>query len=88
MADSLDDWTRALSGALQLDPDEVNREAILDLAKDAAHRVARPAAPLTAYLVGLAVGRSGGDPAAFARAAAVAEELTAGWQVPVETGSD
>ncbi len=30
----------------------------LDLAKDVAHRVARPAAPLTTYLLGVAVGRS------------------------------
>jgi len=32
-------------------------KVILDLARDAAHGVARPAAPLTAYLVGVAVGR-------------------------------
>lgn len=88
MADSLDTWIRSLSEALRLDPDGVDRDGILDLTKDAAHRVARPAAPLTAYLVGVAVGKSGGDPAAFARAASVAEELTTGWQVPVETGSD
>lgn len=88
MADSLDSWVRSLSEALQVDPNGVDRDGILELTKDAAHRVARPAAPLTAYLVGLAVGKSGGDPAAFVRAAAVAEELTAGWQVPVETGSD
>ncbi|MGH3755254.1 MAG: DUF6457 domain-containing protein [Pseudonocardiaceae bacterium] len=31
---------------------------VLDLARDVAHDVARPAAPLTAYLLGLAAGRS------------------------------
>lgn len=36
---------------------------ILDMSRDVAHGVARPAAPLTAYLLGLAAGRSG-DPEA------------------------
>ena len=47
-----------------MDRRDVDR--ILDLAKDAAHSVARPAAPLTAYLLGIAVGR-GADPEATAR---------------------
>jgi uncharacterized protein DUF6457 len=34
---------------------------VLDLARDVAHTVDRPAAPMTAYLLGLAVG-AGGDP--------------------------
>jgi hypothetical protein len=38
---------------------------VLDMSRDVAHDVARPAAPLTAYLVGLAAGRSG-DPEATA----------------------
>jgi len=32
---------------------------VLDLARDAAHGVARPAAPLTTFLVGFAAGRVG-----------------------------
>lgn len=36
-------------------------DRILDLARDAAHSVARPAAPLTTYLLGVAVGQ-GADP--------------------------
>jgi hypothetical protein len=31
---------------------------VLDMSRDVAHAVARPAAPLTAYLLGLAAGRS------------------------------
>jgi hypothetical protein len=38
---------------------------VLDLSRDVAHNVARPAAPLTAYLLGLAAGRST-DPEATA----------------------
>ena len=38
---------------------------VLDMSRDVAHQVARPAAPLTAYLLGLAAGRSS-DPEATA----------------------
>lgn len=46
----------ALDGAGVADLRAVQK-VILDLARDAAHGVARPAAPLTAYLVGVAVGQ-------------------------------
>ena len=64
----LEDWTSAVAAELGVS-DAVTgetRDLVLDLARDAAHGVARPAAPLTTYLVGLAVGRSA-DPAASAR---------------------
>jgi hypothetical protein len=38
-------------------PDDVVRGVVLDLARDVAHNVARPGAPLTAFLLGVAVGR-------------------------------
>ena len=40
---------------------------MLDVARDVAHAVERPAAPVTAYLLGVAVGR-GADPATAAEA--------------------
>jgi hypothetical protein len=52
---ALDDWTDAVRDALDLDP--IDSKLVLDLARDVAHGVLRPAAPLTAYLVGMAVGR-------------------------------
>jgi hypothetical protein len=70
---ALDDWTDSVREALHLDP--VDASLVLDLARDVAHGVMRPAAPLTAYLLGLAVGR-GADPA---QAAAVVKNLAAGW---------
>jgi hypothetical protein len=88
MTDSLDSWIRSLSEALQLDPGEVDRDGVLELAKVTAHEVARPAAPLSAFVVGLAVGKAGGDAKAFAHATSVAQELAQDWQVAVETGSD
>ena len=57
----LDDWLATAADALGLD-DAVDVSLVLDLARDVAHGVARPAAPLTAYLLGIAVGR-GADPA-------------------------
>ncbi len=45
---------------------------VLDMSRDVAHNVARPAAPLTAYLLGLAAGRTS-DPEATA--AELAERL-------------
>ncbi|MGH3751051.1 MAG: DUF6457 domain-containing protein, partial [Micromonosporaceae bacterium] len=54
----LTDWADTVRQALDLDPDlaKVDEKLILDVARDAAHGVARPAAPLTTYLLGIAVG--------------------------------
>lgn len=51
------------AGARDVDLGLLGRDAIellLDLAKEAAHGVARPGAPLATFAVGLAVGQSGG----------------------------
>jgi hypothetical protein len=60
----LETWVTEASRALGL-ADEVDVTLLLDLARDVAHGVARPAAPVTAYLLGLAVAR-GADPATAA----------------------
>ena len=62
---TLTDWLAAVQAELGVAP--VDQELVLDLARDVAHGVARPAAPLTAYLLGLAVG-GGADPRAAAAA--------------------
>ena len=54
---TLDDWTDALCAELGLDPEDINQKTVLNLARVAAHTVDRPAAPLTAYALGVAVGR-------------------------------
>ena len=58
---TLEDWTAAVVAELGIADlvDERTRDLVLDMTKDVAHGVARPAAPLTAYLMGLAVGRAG-----------------------------
>ncbi|MEU1752074.1 DUF6457 domain-containing protein [Micromonospora matsumotoense] len=76
----LDDWVTAVCAELGLDPAEVSVPTVLDLARDVAHQVVRPGAPVTAYLLGVAVGR-GADPAT---AAARLSGLAAEW--PIELG--
>ncbi|NJC15556.1 hypothetical protein F4558_005382 [Micromonospora profundi] len=73
----LDDWVTAACAEVDLDPTQVPVPAVLDLARDVAHQVLRPGAPVTAYLLGLAVGR-GADPA---DAAARLSALAANWPV-------
>ncbi|MFR0358805.1 NTP transferase domain-containing protein [Streptomyces sediminimaris] len=74
----LDEWITAAKDELGIDLD-VDMRALLDLARDAAHGVARPAAPLTTFLVGYAAGRAGGGPEAVAEAARKAAALARRW---------
>ena len=70
----MQEWIAAVQAKLGLDAD-VDVPALLDVARVAAHNVARPAAPVTTYLLGLAVGQ-GADATA---AAAAIDELAGGW---------
>jgi hypothetical protein len=54
---TLEDWTEALCTELGLDPSDASQKTVLNLARVVAHTVDRPAAPLTAYFLGVAVGR-------------------------------
>jgi len=72
---TLDDWTDALCAELGLDPGDVDQQTVLNLARVAAHSVDRPAAPLTTYLLGLAVGR--GQP--LAETADRLKQVARGW---------
>jgi hypothetical protein len=73
---TMDQWTAAVCADLGLDPSAADLRAVLDLTRDVAHGVARPAAPLTAYLVGMAVGRGLALPDAAGRISA----LAAAWE--------
>ncbi len=66
----LDAWAAAVVAELGLEPGDLQTTRVLDLARDVAHNVVRPGAPVTAYLMGVAVGR-GADPSD------VAERLSA-----------
>jgi hypothetical protein len=73
---TMDEWTAAVCADLGLDASDADFRAVLDLTRDVAHGVARPAAPLTAYLVGVAVGRGLTLPDAAGRVSA----LAVGWE--------
>ncbi|MER7493615.1 NTP transferase domain-containing protein [Streptomyces pharetrae] len=74
----LDEWISAVKDELGIDLD-VDTGALLDLARDAAHGVARPAAPLTTFLVGYAAAHAGGGPQAVAEATRKAAALAQRW---------
>jgi hypothetical protein len=58
----MDDWVAEVSAELGLDGVAVPVTEVLDVARDVAHNVLRPGAPVSAYLLGLAVA-GGADPA-------------------------
>lgn len=79
----LNQWIDAVKDELGIDLD-VDSAALLDLARDAAHGVARPAAPLTTFLVGYAAAQRGGGSEAVGEVARKAAALAARWEA--ETG--
>jgi hypothetical protein len=81
---SLDEWTNLVCAEFGLDPEDATQKTVLNLARVVAHTVDRPAAPLTSYLLGLAVGS--GQP--LADAAAKLEQLARGWRAEAGRDSD
>ncbi|GJF28982.1 hypothetical protein KNE206_16820 [Kitasatospora sp. NE20-6] len=78
MERTLDDWITEVCTELGIDLD-VDVPGLLDLARVVAHGVARPGAPLTAFLVGYAAAARGGGPEAVAEASARARALADRW---------
>lgn len=68
------EWIAAVKEELGIDLDVDVRE-LLDMTKVVAHKVARPAAPLTAFLVGYAAAQAGGGPVAVAEASRTVNAL-------------
>lgn len=64
--EALEGWLAALAAELGVDAGAIPIAAVLDIARDVAYGVARPAAPLSTFLVGLAA----------AQRAAAGEDLT------------
>jgi hypothetical protein len=77
---TLEQWTAAAGAGLGLDPGPLSTaetKTVLDVTGDVARAVARPAAPLTAYLLGVAVGRGLALPDAADRLRALAADWPA-----------
>ncbi|MGN6607917.1 MAG: DUF6457 domain-containing protein [Jatrophihabitans sp.] len=60
MTNPLEAWLYRVADELGIDPSALDQDLLLDLTRDVAHGVSRPAAPLTAFLVGLSAGLEGG----------------------------
>jgi len=75
---NLHDWIDELCDELDIEL-EVDEALILDLARDAAHSVERPAAPITTFLLGYAAAASDARPDEVERLAGLASGLAARW---------
>ena len=73
---TLHDWIDELCDALDIECD-FDEALVLDVARDAAHGVERPAAPLTTFLLGYALAENGGAPETLERLAGAAADLAA-----------
>ncbi len=76
---TLQSWCEAACAELGVRADETTVRVILDLARDVAHQVERPAAPVTSFVLGLAVGAG----MSLAEAAERLHALAAAW--PAQT---
>lgn len=74
-------WLSAVQRELELQ-DVVDVRLLLDMSRQVAHAVERPAAPLTTYLMGLAVAREPQGGRSPAEVAEVIERLARQWAKP------
>ena len=79
---NLHDWIDELCDVLDLEDTDVDEGLLADLTKTAAENVERLAAPVTAYLLGVAAATHGADPDTVERLAAEAQSLAEGWDRP------
>jgi hypothetical protein len=78
----LDEWTAAVAADLGLGDEALaalDAELLLELAAEVARSVTRPAAPLTAFLVGYAAARAGGSAIDVMAAADTARAAARRW---------
>jgi hypothetical protein len=81
----MSEWVTAVARELGLEG-ALDSDASVDMTSDVAHGVSRPAAPVTAFLIGVAAGRAD-DPAVAARDyAGKVSKLAEGWDADTERG--
>lgn len=78
-AGRIDDWTAELAQVLGASGAPVDVARLLDVARDVAHGVDRPAVPITLFLIGYAAAQQGGTEAAVAATCVQVERLAAEW---------
>lgn len=80
---NLHDWIDELCDVLDVEAD-IDEALVLDLARVTAHNVERPAAPVTAFVLGLAAGSRGASAEEIEKLAARAQALAEGWDRPAD----
>ncbi|MEI2671691.1 MAG: DUF6457 domain-containing protein [Nocardioidaceae bacterium] len=76
---NLHDWIDELCDVLDIDV-EVDEALILDLAREAAHNVQRPAAPISTFLLGYAAAKADADPELVEDLTGRAIDLATRWE--------
>ena len=76
---TVEEWVPRLAAELGVDT-EIDIDEILAIAGDVAHAVERKAAPVSAFVIGLAAGRAGATPEAVADAIRATRDLAASAQ--------
>ncbi|GAA5152173.1 hypothetical protein GCM10023321_20440 [Pseudonocardia eucalypti] len=78
---TMETWIAEVCAELGIDlaDQKATTAQVLDLTKDVAHGVARPAAPVTAFLVGLAAARTDDPDAAVADLCTRLAARASGW---------
>lgn len=84
---TLHDWIDELCDILEIDA-EVDEGLVLDVARDAAHGVERPAAPITTFLLGYAAALHGASPETVEELAGRASALAEKWSGEEVTPDD
>lgn len=80
--EALDEWLAEAKRLLEIS-DDIDVGTLLDVARDVAHNVARPAAPLTTFALGLALGRQSSatdSPEVLARLAELVTARALAWE--------
>jgi hypothetical protein len=76
---NLHDWIDELMDVLDIEV-ELDEGLVLDVAREAAHRVQRPAAPISTFLLGYAAGLAGGATEDVERLAGLVIGLADRWE--------
>ena len=76
---NLHDWIDELCDTLDIELD-VDESLVLDVAREAAHNVERPAAPVSTFILGYAAAQSDADPDELERLAAATMDLAQRWE--------
>lgn len=76
---NLHDWIDELMDVLDIEG-EIDEALVLDVAREAAHRVVRPAAPISTYLLGYAAAMAGGGVEETEALAARVLDLAEKWE--------